>query len=53
MALRASWTSFGGATTGFSIENRRDLFLAEDVAFNGQRAVDRADAVDSSQTQVL
>ena len=38
---------------GFAVENRRDLCLAEDVAFDGQRAVDRADAVDSSQMQVL
>ena len=36
-----------------AVENRRDLLLAEDVALDGQRPLDRADAVDAPQTQVL
>jgi hypothetical protein len=35
---------------GLAVENRRDLLLGEDVALDGQRTLDRADAVDAPQT---
>ena len=35
-----------------AVENGRDLLLAEDVALDGQRAADRADAIDAAQTKV-
>ena len=38
---------------GFAVENRRDLLLAEDIAFDGQRTADRANSIASPRVQVL